>query len=130
MRISDWSSDGCSSDLAEFGRQPRRRAEGIEELDHGTGIGFRPFALRVHFSNDRIGTQRLAQFVGEEDHAAILPSARACWASRWRASSQSAALVAALAARKIERLSSGSEEHTSELQSLMRTSYAVFCLKK
>src|SRR3546814_10810005 len=28
--------------------------------------------------------------------------------------------------RKLER----SEEHTSELQSLMRTSYAVFCLKK
>src|SRR3546814_3098539 len=30
----------------------------------------------------------------------------------------------------IRRLSQRSEEHTSELQSLMRTSYAVFCLKK
>src|SRR3546814_7728662 len=29
-----------------------------------------------------------------------------------------------------ERSTSRSEEHTSELQSLMRTSYAVFCLKK
>src|SRR3546814_5480141 len=33
-------------------------------------------------------------------------------------------------ARKIERTSERSEEHTSELQSLMRISYAVFCLKK
>src|SRR3546814_12265630 len=104
MRISDWSSDGCSSDLAEFGRQPRRRAEGIEELDHGTGIGFRPFALRVHFLTDRIGTQRLAQFVGEEDHAALLPSAPARWASRWRARSQSAALVADTPARHNARV--------------------------
>src|SRR3546814_4133438 len=30
----------------------------------------------------------------------------------------------------IERVAERSEEHTSELQSLMRTSYAVFCLKK
>src|SRR3546814_17216476 len=109
MRISDWSSDVCSSDL------------GIEELDHGTVIGFRPFALRVHFSNDRIGTQRLAQFVGEEDHAAILPSARACWASRLRASSQSAALVAELAARKIARLSSRSTSSHEPRYSAWRT---------
>src|SRR3546814_3835621 len=32
--------------------------------------------------------------------------------------------------RLLERLALRSEEHTSELQSLMRTSYAVFCLKK
>src|SRR3546814_8122055 len=30
----------------------------------------------------------------------------------------------------LERLEARSEEHTSELQSLMRISYAVFCLKK
>src|SRR3546814_3968714 len=33
-------------------------------------------------------------------------------------------------ARRRLRLEGGSEEHTSELQSLMRISYAVFCLKK
>src|SRR3546814_1273229 len=37
-----------------------------------------------------------------------------------------AALVGRLEAQRVER----SEEHTSELQSLMRISYAVFCLKK
>src|SRR3546814_4290457 len=36
-----------------------------------------------------------------------------------------------IALRQIQRLCDGrSEEHTSELQSLMRISYAVFCLKK
>src|SRR3546814_8364253 len=38
--------------------------------------------------------------------------------------------VAADAAAVIEAHAHGSEEHTSELQSLMRISYAVFCLKK
>src|SRR3546814_8711173 len=33
-------------------------------------------------------------------------------------------------AKRLRPLASKSEEHTSELQSLMRTSYAVFCLKK
>src|SRR3546814_1574989 len=39
-------------------------------------------------------------------------------------------LHAAVLARDRERLIGRSEEHTSELQSLMRISYAVFCLKK
>src|SRR3546814_1857254 len=38
--------------------------------------------------------------------------------------------VEALAGANLKQLSSRSEEHTSELQSLMRISYAVFCLKK
>src|SRR3546814_3173183 len=41
-----------------------------------------------------------------------------------------AELAAALARRPPERVEGKSEEHTSELQSLMRISYAVFCLKK
>src|SRR3546814_6648897 len=45
--------------------------------------------------------------------------------------SNSHVMVAAhLPARKRQRTPSRSEEHTSELQSLMRISYAVFCLKK
>src|SRR3546814_1909245 len=39
-------------------------------------------------------------------------------------------LLAALRARRVLRPGVRSEEHTSELQSLMRISYAVFCLKK
>src|SRR3546814_1467134 len=41
-----------------------------------------------------------------------------------------AAAAAALPARQLHRVGGRSEEHTSELQSLMRTSYAVFSLKQ
>src|SRR3546814_3181731 len=41
-----------------------------------------------------------------------------------------AARAARICARRARRTASRSEEHTSELQSLMRISYAVFCLKK
>src|SRR3546814_2560822 len=47
--------------------------------------------------------------------------------SRWTLSYFASALVALMAA---EALMTRSEEHTSELQSLMRISYAVFCLNK
>src|SRR3546814_19548211 len=47
------------------------------------------------------------------------------WACRWRNSA-----IAAGSARRAHALLRRSEEHTSELQSLMRISYAVFCLKK
>src|SRR3546814_4515965 len=110
MRISDWSSDVCSSDLVavlgQFGRQPCRRAERIEQLDDRRRVEAL-FLIVTGAARNVVGAKREAQFGGEEDHAAILPSCRAACASRWR-----------------------SEEHTSELQSLMRTSYAVFCLNK
>src|SRR3546814_1148799 len=87
MRISDWSSDVCSSDLHErvhgalgslaaiFASEPLQCERGCSDD-------------RYDFSATRI-----------DDHNFVDPEAR-------------------------------SEEHTSELQSLMRISYAVFCLKK
>src|SRR3546814_3718782 len=54
----------------------------------------------------------------------------------WQASARQSAsrvekrIALALPVFRIERLARRSEEHTSELQSLMRISYAVFCLKK
>src|SRR3546814_9404439 len=53
-------------------------------------------------------------------------------ATRWRGSVQwrLASYPPAVSASDIASTSRRSEEHTSELQSLMRTSYAVFCLKK
>src|SRR3546814_5597367 len=41
-----------------------------------------------------------------------------------------AGITRAALSKRVERLRDRSEEHTSELQSLMRISYAVFCLKK
>src|SRR3546814_3637853 len=69
--------------------------------------------------------QPLAPSPASGDHGAgeIDETRDGCgWRTRWRWSSA--------AARAPVRGSARSEEHTSELQSLMRISYAVFCLKK
>src|SRR3546814_5829597 len=96
MRISDWSSDGCSSDLAWV-----------------------PCG------------QILAALVGP------LALRTSGWQALWIASLLLAGLLAGWALYTLRRSPHGaalkavrSEEHASELQSLMRSSYAVFCLKK
>src|SRR3546814_2092081 len=104
MRISDWSSDVCSSDLELLARlaypvqgTPRSRqksqARGAGSLphrrDHGLNLRLDLFGAGLH--------KHLA--IDEEGWGAADTDCR-------------------------------SEEHTSELQSLMRISYAVFCLKQ
>src|SRR3546814_6067911 len=83
MRISDWSSDVCSSDLP-FRTFPERFAASARRGGHDL-----VFFSQVFFNSG----------YAVPDLRAIAASVR-------------------------------SEEHTSELQSLMRISYAVFCLKK
>src|SRR3546814_10072012 len=124
MRFSDWSSDVCTSDLfptAAFtgvrgvAASILRRAESGREI-HGffcAACGTRLYdrfpvfseimVLKAGTLDDTSGLEPVAQF----------------WTSRkqdW----------VALPADQLLR----SEEHTSELQSLMRISYAVFCLKQ
>src|SRR3546814_6560206 len=114
MRISDWSSDVCSSDLLDKLAQnvddlAVEKVEGIadgEQPNHppcGASIGGR--------------TERCLRF---DRHAAHRAGDRAPDHRR----SPRAGPAAPAAARK------RSEEHTSELQSLMSISYAVLCLKK
>src|SRR3546814_8512321 len=109
MRISDWSSDVCSSDLRVF--------------------------LRFLFGHDRrhIGEdQRLLFFL------ALLFDRRLVRhpCDRPQPFGGQIAAGADRRARRVVGVKIGtaarqrSEEHTSELQSLMRISYAVFCLKK
>src|SRR3546814_5241348 len=113
MRISDLSSDVCSSDLAEaVGREHLAR----DALDGGEHLG--------------IGDPRAAQFHDEADLARCCHYSNTFsmrfMVSRWvrsRCSGVTEMPPSAVTARR-------SEEHTSELQSLMRISYAVFCLKK
>src|SRR3546814_4007661 len=106
MRISDWSSDLCSSDLSLFAARLfdlRRRRHG--EPTQG------PAARR----EARRGAGRAwPDLAGEERRAVAGAGAGSL----------------ALDARARGRGAVRSEEHTSELQSLMRISYAVFCLKK
>src|SRR3546814_10377752 len=103
MRISDWSSDVCSSDLEGLGCRlivfgcaggctPSGSLGFCVCWDHGCGC-----------------------------HARVIPKPYATRCSVSICSSQSSSEPSAMPR---------SEEHTSELQSLMRISYAVFCLKK
>src|SRR3546814_1472639 len=109
MRISDWSSDVCSSDLNRD-QQRRRRVEPRLPQD----------ALLRRVADDH----RRARGFGGGGHVLLILDHRQPFA----APADHAADMAADAA--ITDQDDRSEEHTSELQSLMRISYAVFCLKK
>src|SRR3546814_1553952 len=71
----------------------------------------------------------LRKEAGQEAAAVILPPGAPLSAAASSAA-LAASISAALASTRPTRWSTRSEEHTSELQSLMRISYAVFCLKK
>src|SRR3546814_10350105 len=109
MRISDWSSDVCSSDLQPLGRGGLH-ADPVE----GQAQYFRdPATHRIPMRTDFRGLANQRQ-VDMFDEAVPF-----CDALR----------------RIFQETGGGdaaprSEEHTSELQSLMRISYAVFCLQK
>src|SRR3546814_6033109 len=119
MRISDWSSDVCSSDLymscapKDGGRAANpahvKLADGTEfEIDHGA-VTIAAITSCTNTSNPSvmIGAALLAKKAVEKGLQ------RKPWVKTTLAPG-----------------SKRSEEHTSELQSLMRISYAVFCLKK
>src|SRR3546814_9920742 len=134
MRISDWSSDVCSSNLAtlavptmiemlvdESERSGRPIAQ-IRNITYGASPISEASLLRALAA---LPNARFAQAYGQtecspvvtilehEDHrAGFLRSA--------------GRPIPGVDLRVVDR----SEEHTSELQSLMRISYAVFCLKK
>src|SRR3546814_3085627 len=115
MRISDWSSDVCSSDLEHLRANPA-------------------FAAAI----DPVLREELTD-VMERMHAVMAENEQAINAARSANQRIATAIVNAVQAHQSESAGysakgrSGkdrSEEHTSELQSLMRISYAVFCLKK
>src|SRR3546814_5328374 len=119
MRISDWSSDVCSSDL-EVDRRIEIAQRDIPATVQGISGDLQlqiAAARRVRRCQSRKQGERQS---GEPACAALhgLPAV-SCATSRCRRGSSIPVCV-------IQR----SEEHTSELQSLMRISYAVFCLKK
>src|SRR3546814_7212994 len=98
MRISDWSSDVCSSDLSVPGAEWR-------------GV-------------DLYGTRRRAAAAAEH-------GMESCACRKRRGVDAGTGMQLAAGRRGRARLRPcRSEAHTSELQSLMRISYAVFCLNK
>src|SRR3546814_9954928 len=128
MRISDWSSDVCSSDLrlAELLRQavipkhfPRRFVQSVQQRfshDNTRRNGVAANALRTVLRGDIFRKCIDGAFAGGiGGRIEIAPLCRA----RTDVDDGAAAL------RYHERQCMRSEEHTSELQSLMRISYAV-----
>src|SRR3546814_9071000 len=103
MRISDWSSDVCSSDLQQA-RGGRADLALVEE----------------HAPGGRLDRRVEMRTIGEHDLRCLT------------AEFETDALQVAFAGidHQLAPDRARSEEHTSELQSLMRISYAVLCLKK
>src|SRR3546814_9041974 len=123
MRISDWSSDVCSSDLAYEPPLPSH----VRAID-GTPIHEFARERRVYLTYDELPETLIEAFISAEDktffsHGGLdYPGIVS-------------AVIDNLTSNKRPRGASTitqqrSEEHTSELQSLMRSSIAVFCLKK
>src|SRR3546814_4725603 len=110
MRISDWSSDVCSSDLGDIGE-----LQSVATASRG-----------------EVGDHVIALIAGQRE------------AENVSAAAAGQGIVAVAAGQRVALIGAGevvvaggpgdaaarSEEHPSELQSLMRTSYAVFCLTK
>src|SRR3546814_7892903 len=121
MRISDWSSDVCSSDLATILRQaPADARASIAAWRQISDI----LAQRGNqLGDDDIRRSLHALAVLRRD---VPEKVRRDCARAVARHGRFAPLVAFYA----NDVAARSEEHTSELQSLMRISYAVFCLKK
>src|SRR3546814_5237371 len=145
MRISDWSSDVCSSDLAD----PGQHASLIGRLRTLSRLGLAEEGKNGRWTLDRELESRLRRMGERGDIIRTLNRALAR-AGIHRPPQNHAlfdpALDTAIIGRVvatglsdehrdrryliIDGLDGRSEEHTSELQSLMRNSYAVFCLQK
>src|SRR3546814_4225488 len=143
MRISDWSSDVCSSDLS--GELIRFRCDGD---GHGRQNGWAILYLDQRpagaFGNYRLGISRKWRV---DRDLSLAPAERQALQREWATAKQrraeerarseaeaakdAAEMWAAAGPARADHayLVKRSEEHTSELQSLMRISDAVFCLK-
>src|SRR3546814_6382494 len=161
MRISDWSSDVCSSDLESFrdAEVPDLVGPDLRLVFVGINPGLWTAATQTHFAHPAnrfypalyaagILTEAInpGKGMSDEQRAAVLArgigitnlvrraTARADELDReeLRAGGQELAAFVAKHRPKVVAIAgiTRSEEHTSELQSLMRISYAVFCLKK
>src|SRR3546814_1518856 len=129
MRISDWSSDVCSSDLMglfgliipeEFGGLELSNAAYARVLTQTSGHDSSvSLTIGAHSS---IGMKGILLFGTDAQKARYLP--------RLASGEMIAAFCLTEAGAGSDAASVRSEEHTSELPSLMRISYAVFCLKK
>src|SRR3546814_1825186 len=119
MRISDWSSDVCSSDLSPSAWASRRWLS-LCRPDRSESVQNRPQSERLQ--NQVVAGADPGEWAFEWGHFWGHQRQGHIAKIHWNQASAGAFRILVGPAR--------SEEHTSELQSLMRISYAVFCLKK
>src|SRR3546814_4808486 len=125
MRISDWSSDVCSSDLTGRSRNDQVATDIRLWLRHEIDLAIDLLRQLRH---------KLAA-LAQEHAGTILPGFTHLQVAQPVTFGHHLLAYAEMFGRDAERLAdcrkrvNRSEEHTSELQSLMRISYAVFCLK-
>src|SRR3546814_4374732 len=113
MRISDWSSDVCSSDLIHHPDPERPQREFVGQ--------------QVSLDRRRIA---VLAFKGIGEPLCQRRQGRLARIDIYRTSAHMKKLPQVVDAVTMIGMVMRSEEHTSELQSLMRISYAVFCLTK
>src|SRR3546814_4636293 len=114
MRISDWSSDVCSSDLTAYSVDADVPPA---DVSNNEGSMFKPG--EAWQSPDRSRSIRVEAMTETGFTVTIGPQLRI-----------TGGRLPGLRKAADQLAPQRSEEHTSELQSLMRISYAVFCLKK
>src|SRR3546814_10832745 len=133
MRISDWSSDVCSSDLTDCAGGPDRPDDERQRFRHQLEGALchqpagRPFQL----------AQPRRRTVGQPEDLDVrrpvfpqaLPRPLLCQGAESGTAAKARLRRGARPLRPAADADPRSEEHTSELQSLMRNSYAVFGLK-
>src|SRR3546814_10335526 len=119
MRISDWSSDVCSSDLVA------RRAACDHVRQQGSHLP-RPHRRHEPVEVGSCRRHRCENPRGRDGRSGPVPGPVSCWCSDCGNGSLDGAASDHL---RFGKSDPRSEENTSELQSLMRTSYAVLCFK-
>src|SRR3546814_4508829 len=145
MRISDWSSDVCSSDLEDRYQSQRPYYAYKAKMWRGTfawtfvpndnvEFKWRNFAHRAE--RTFFFGQNFSKGVDWADPAypstdvSDSPRIFNVWGTEPRLTVRHGIQTITVGARYVHESVDRSEEHTSELQSLMRIPYAVFCLKK
>src|SRR3546814_5870920 len=125
MRISDWSSDVCSSDL----RILIDEYQDCHGLQHQLAVELSSIVPTLIFGDPMQGIFEFAGATlswGDEIHPSFPFAGTLETPHRWAGKNPELGQWIAETRLKLIR----TEEHTSELQSLMRISYAVLCLTK
>src|SRR3546814_7020517 len=126
MRISDRSSDVCSSDL-DVDEGAVHRSRHVVEIDLRLNVAAARPCARFEAPVDDPRREHVDHALLVEDHRILVEMPRPDGRQRHQRRQAGLGERRACGLRLVGRRS---EEHTSELQSLMRISYAVFCLKE